>query len=465
MKKTMLTLILISVSAVFFAGSTASAQNATSNNDLKIGGELWMGIHGNLTKDHGNATDLQLDKVQLDVDKKVNELFTAAVKIEKSGTAHVNDYYVDQNGERVYTGGVGLGLYLKEATIKMTPINGPLSVYGIAGIPETPTGQFIENLKGDYMFNIDETEFTERYTDEKKYDAAVGFGFKYEKLVDAYFTIAHGDGYKNLGGKNAPDYKYAYNGRITVSPLEALKISGFFTVDNHKPQDEWIELHEDDILEGAFSDTTNTQISSIKAGMTGVLGASWSNPDGNASTADEGDFNLDGNANNQDYVDALNYLASVNSTFAGYKQSVIEGFVDGTDVKGGFYGGGIAWADSSIRAGFNYFYLRQKIAGEKSEVDGDQVFDFWANVNLNQFTGLPFAIYTGYSYMKDKNTKINGVSVEAEGKAVDTTEWFVGAGYEFSGEAGMYIFYRQYDEDISGFDAEKNVKFVGTLKF
>ena len=243
--KVNLALCLMSI----FVASSLFAQEGASGNDLKISGELWMGVYGNLTEDHGNATELQLDKVQLNLDKKVNDLFTAAIKIEKAGTAHVNDYYVDQNGERVYTGSVGLGLYLKEATIKMTPINGPLTVYGIAGIPETPTGQFIENLKGDYMLNIDETEFTERFTGEKKYDAAIGFGIKYEKLVDAYFTMGHGDGYENLGGKNAPDYKYAYNGRITVSPLESLKISGFFTLDNHKPQDEWVDLNEENIID------------------------------------------------------------------------------------------------------------------------------------------------------------------------------------------------------------------------
>jgi len=416
--KVSLTLCIMSV---FIAGSLF-AQESTSGNDLKITGELWMGVHGNLTKDHGNATDLQLDKVQLNFDKKVNDMFTAAVKIEKAGTQQVHGYYIDDNGERVYTGDVALGLYLKEATIKMTPISGPFTLYGIAGIPETPTGQFIENLKGDYMLNIDETEFTERFTDEKKYDAAIGAGFKFEKLVDAYFTVGHGDGYQNLGGQNAPDYKYAYNGRITVSPLEALKISAFFTRDNHKPQDEWVELNEEDIINGALaSDGAEALRNGISTTLTGA--GLWS-PAGYTS----GDFNNDGYANNSDYADGLNFLASgaagpaAAAAFTDYRNGLIDAFVDTTDVKGGFYGGGVAWADSSVRTGFNYFYLTQKIAGEKSEVDGDQVFDFWANANLKQFVGMPIAIYTGYSYMKDKNTKISGVSVETEGKAVDVTD-------------------------------------------
>jgi len=455
MIKNLRILTLVMVSTVVFVTNVAFALETDGENEIKISGEMWMGIHMNLTKDHGEATDLQLDKFQLNFDKKVSDMFTAAIKIEKVGVSNVNSYITSDSGEKVYVGNVGFGMYLKEATIKATPVNGPLSVYFVGGIPETPTGQFVENLKGDYMFNMHEEEFTERFTNEKKYDAAVGVGFKYNKLIDAYFTMGHGDGYKNLGGKNAPDYKYSYNARITISPIESLKISGFSTMDNHKPQDEWLENNEETILEGAFAKNAST--AALQTGISTTLtGAGvWNN----------GDFNGDGYANSSDYVDGLLYLSSVNTTFAGYKNGIIEAYADSADVKGGFLGGGIAWSDDSIRIGFNYFYLKQKISGDKSEVDGDQVFDLWANTNLNRFIGLPFAIYTGYSYMKDKNTKNNGVSVEEEGKAVDITEWFVGAGYEFSGEAGMYIFYRELDEDISSFDTEKDVKIVGTLKF
>jgi len=138
---------------------------------------------------------------------------------------------------------------------------------------------------------------------------------------------------------------------------------------------------------------------------------------------------------------------------------------DKYNIKTASYGGGIAWTDQSIKAGFNYFYLTQKAAGEKTELDGDQILDFWANVNLKAFVGMPVAIYTGYSWLMDKDTKINGTSVETEGKAADVTEWYVGAGYEFEEKAAMYLFYKVNEMDISGAEAEKALKFEATLKF
>ena len=87
------------------------------------------------------------------------------------------------------------------------------------------------------------------------------------------------------------------------------------------------------------------------------------------------------------------------------------------------------------------------------------IFDFWANANLKKFVGMPVAVYTGFSYLKDAETD------DLAEEAANTSEWFIGAGYEFEGEAAMYVFYKEHDYDMSGVEKDKHVKFVGTLKF
>jgi len=229
---------------------------------MKVTGELWMGLHMNLTKDTGNRTDLQLDRAQVNIERKVSDMFTGAIKVEAVPVTNVNDYITADDGTRVYVGDVGYGIFLKEAKIEVTPLTGALSVYARAGITETPMGVFMQNLKGDYWSNLEGSEFVNKYTGEKTYDALIGAGFKFEKLVDAYFTMGHGDGYKNLGGKNAPDYKYAYNGRVTISPIEQLKINGFFSMDNHKPQKEFWERT---VAENTPSTVTDDNVDTVFA--------------------------------------------------------------------------------------------------------------------------------------------------------------------------------------------------------
>ncbi len=444
---TKLTMCIITI----FITSSLYSETVLSSNDLILTGEGWMGAQMNLTKNQGNATGLTLDRIQVNFDKRVSDMFTAALKIERMGSSHASGYVTSDNGDRIYVGDIAFGLYLKEATLKITPLNGIFSAFLIAGIPETPSGQFIENQKGDYMFNIDDTEFTEKYTDEKKYDPAIGIGGSYNRFVDIYFTMGHGDGYKNLGGANAPDYKWAYNGRITVTPLDSFKISGFFTLDNHKPQDEWVKNNEGAILTGAIA--KNPYISDYGMNLKEAINTYFN---GGAELGDLDGDGIFGTTN--DYYYLINGNASLRS-------AIIRSYVDSTDIKSGIYGGGIGWNDGSIRTGFNYFYITQKIADKKSQMNGDQIFDLWANANLKKYIGLSFAVYGGYSYMKDKNTKIKGVSVEDEGKAIDTYEWFTAAGYEFSDQAGFYIFYREFKEKTAGFDPEKFVKIMGIFKF
>jgi len=233
--------------SVFTAG-LAIAQEPAGAKDLEITGELWMGMGLNLTKDYGNATDLQLDRTQINFKKQVSEMFTGEVKIEAVPVNNINDSIIGDDGSVIGVGNVGYGMYLKSTKISAAMKLGPLNVVGKAGIIETPMGQFMEDQKGDYMFNLDGSEFVVDNTIETEYDAALGLDFTMGKLLEASFTMGHGDGYTNLGGKNAPDYKYQYTGRITVSPIEQLKVSAFFSMDDKTPQDEWVEQNGDTIF-------------------------------------------------------------------------------------------------------------------------------------------------------------------------------------------------------------------------
>ena len=105
-----------------------------------------------------------------------------------------------------------------------------------------------------------------------------------------------------------------------------------------------------------------------------------------------------------------------------------------TDVT--YYGGGVAWKSSIIKAGANYIIGKRK-DDDPSLTDSTKndfkLLDCWLNVNLKDVTGYPVLILGRYAFGEDKKVTDSKV-----------TYWGAGLGYKFNKNFRLAAYYENY---------------------
>lgn len=105
----------------------------------------------------------------------------------------------------------------------------------------------------------------------------------------------------------------------------------------------------------------------------------------------------------------------------------------------GYYGGGGAWKDDTIKIGVNYVKPFQQIAGEKLMIDNEEldmsIIDAWITLNFNSLTDIPFFIMACYGL---------GDTGHGNGKTSFTG---AGLGYEFNKYLRCIAWYEQIDSE------------------
>jgi hypothetical protein len=97
-----------------------------------------------------------------------------------------------------------------------------------------------------------------------------------------------------------------------------------------------------------------------------------------------------------------------------------------------YIGGGVAWSDKTIKFGAAYTIRSGKAADIKEE---SKIMEFWANVNLQEFTNMPVLLIGRYAmgtYEKKATTKL-----ENKGSAM-----WIGAGYQVNSNVQLALMYK-----------------------
>jgi hypothetical protein len=128
-----------------------------------------------------------------------------------------------------------------------------------------------------------------------------------------------------------------------------------------------------------------------------------------------------------------------------------------------FIGGGAAWGDKAIKVGVAYTMHSGKAADVKEE---STIIELWANVNLQQFAGVPVLLIGRYAMGKyEKDTTPN--KIKNKGSAI-----WAGVGYQVNSNvqfAAMYKTDTLTDKNAAGTktkDLENSTMFVKSeIKF
>ena len=133
-------------------------------------------------------------------------------------------------------------------------------------------------------------------------------------------------------------------------------------------------------------------------------------------------------------------------TLAPFKGLYISGFyrfegtdTDESDNHRGYYGGGIAWADKSIRVGVNCAKAFEKQVGKDLSYNGEEydmkIVDIWLTLNFESLTGVPVLVVARYFY--GDNGLDNGTATLLAG----------GIGYRLAKNFRVIAWYEQLDNE------------------
>ncbi len=128
-----------------------------------------------------------------------------------------------------------------------------------------------------------------------------------------------------------------------------------------------------------------------------------------------------------------------------------------------YYGGGAAWSDKAIKVGAAYTMINGKNADVKQEAN---IMEFWANVNLEQFTSVPVLIIGRYAKGSYKDKAAAGAK-KNEGSVI-----WAGAGYRLNSNVQFALMYKtdeltkKNSAGVKTSDVENSTMFVKSeIKF
>ena len=109
-----------------------------------------------------------------------------------------------------------------------------------------------------------------------------------------------------------------------------------------------------------------------------------------------------------------------------------------------YYGGGLAWSDKSFKIGGNYVMGERDADSSTPKNSKDYtLYEFWANINLAEVTGVPVLLYAKYAAGKSESDAIGATDV----KDVDGSTLYAGLGYQFNKAVQAMLLYQTSEKE------------------
>jgi len=359
-------LIAVFAAGMAFADEGAVTTAKQADSSMLVGGQLWTSWGYNLTKDVDDRGHFHFDRIHLKLSKKISDMWSIKSILEAQAS-HRNTI--------TGTSQFNYAMTIREISLNSNISLGPVDLESRAGMIELPYTCYVATLAGTTRL------FTNAISDGA-YDGGIGVSVSYDKLVSAYFTLTHGQSIMPNSTFSAGPGVTKYNSVNTAG--------GYMDIAGGNANN-------------AYEIGGRVEITPIE------------------SLHVFGFFNID-----------AGYTALADHPLVPGDQTVPIGgynlYDDPYDYAYGMYGGGVAWKDSSYRAGFNMAVYHRDSTVESSVPDANDIYmNAWANANLKALIGMPLSVYFNMNYIiPDNGTKYADIGFGAgyDVAGVDITAYF-----------------------------------------
>ncbi len=132
-------------------------------------------------------------------------------------------------------------------------------------------------------------------------------------------------------------------------------------------------------------------------------------------------------------------------------RDVVVADVDDDEVT--YYGGGVAWSDSSFKVGANYFIGTREVDSSTPKNEKDYtILDIWALVNLNEMIGTPVLLYGRYAV----GTTETDAEAAGDVEKIDSNTYYAGIGYQFNKSVQALVVYQSKTDDTQTVNGTKD---------